>query len=267
MNTKEIKEQRKYAMELRKKVKRRIDAAPEGELRITHCHGYEQFRLIRDDAVAGGDYISKKNKTFISSLAAKEYDKRCLAKLDQIIRKAEYALDNPDELNVDAQLNCILDGQGTCRKKHIIPWTMTDDEYAEMWLNEEYEGKEFYEGIPEIYTEKGERVRSKSEKIIADKLYYLGIPYKYEHPLAISKRLVVYPDFTILDKKTRKEYILEHLGMMDNPEYAEKAVNKIHSYEAAGYFPGKQLILTFETKDTPINAKELEKLLAQYITA
>ena len=34
-----------------------------------------------------------------------------------------------------------------------------------------------YEMIGEIYTNKGEQVRSKSEKIIADELYRRGIPY------------------------------------------------------------------------------------------
>ena len=39
------------------------------------------------------------------------------------------------------------------------------------WYEEEYQGKEFKEGTPLILTEKGERVRSKSEKILADYFY------------------------------------------------------------------------------------------------
>lgn len=39
---------------------------------------------------------------------------------------------------------------------------LTDAAYIRRWLDEEYESKEFAEGAPEIFTEKGERVRSKN---------------------------------------------------------------------------------------------------------
>ena len=54
------------------------------------------------------------------------------------------------------------------------------------WRREEYRGKEFKEGDPVVYSDRGERVRSKSEKILADYLYHHNIPYKYEKPLQLS---------------------------------------------------------------------------------
>ena len=45
------------------------------------------------------------------------------------------------------------------------------------WKSIPYVGKEFDESIPVIYTKKGERVRSKSEKILADTFYELGMRY------------------------------------------------------------------------------------------
>ena len=39
------------------------------------------------------------------------------------------------------------------------------------WYRREYKGKEFQEGVPVIITEKGERVRSKTEKMLADFFY------------------------------------------------------------------------------------------------
>ena len=53
--------------------------------------------------------------------------------------------------------------------------------------------------MTEYYTIKGERVRSKSEKIIADELYRYQIPYKYEFPLTLAthnRNIQLYPDFT-----------------------------------------------------------------------
>jgi hypothetical protein len=39
-------------------------------------------------------------------------------------------------------------------------------------------------------------VRSKSELVIADKLYSRSIEYAYEQPLAIGEGRLRYPDFT-----------------------------------------------------------------------
>ncbi|MEE3440399.1 MAG: hypothetical protein VZR07_10670, partial [Ruminococcus sp.] len=50
-------------------------------------------------------------------------------------------------------------------------------------------------------TQRGEIVRSKSEVIIADALYYANIPYHYEKPIKVGDR-VIYPDFTVLNVKT-----------------------------------------------------------------
>jgi hypothetical protein len=44
-------------------------------------------------------------------------------------------------------------------------------------------------------TIKGEKVKSKSEKIIADSLYYLWIDYIYEKDLIIKNKKVANPDF------------------------------------------------------------------------
>ena len=102
------------------------------------------------------------------------------------------------------------------------------------WYDSEYHGKEFYEGTAEIVTEKGERVRSKSEKILADYFYRNNILYQYEKPLYLKGYGTIYPDFTFLSKKTRKEIYWEHEGMMDKPEYAKSAVKKIESYQRNG---------------------------------
>ena len=123
------------------------------------------------------------------------------------------------------------------------------------WYDSEYHGKEFYEGTAEIVTEKGERVRSKSEKILADYFYRNNILYQYERPLYLKGYGTVYPDFTFLSKKTRKEIYWEHEGMMDKPEYAKSAVKKIESYQRNGIHLGERLILTFETELTVLNSQ------------
>lgn len=133
------------------------------------------------------------------------------------------------------------------------------------WYDMEYQGKEFYEGTAEIVTEKGERVRSKSEKILADYFYRNNILYQYEKPLYLKGYGTVYPDFTFLSKKTRKEIYWEHEGMMDKPEYAKSAVKKIESYQRNGIHLGERLILTFETELTVLNSQIIEELVEKYL--
>ena len=69
--------------------------------------------------------------------------------------------------------------------------------------------------------------------------------------------MIIHPDFTILHVPARKTLFLEHFGMMDDPEYANAAVSRIHLYIRHGILPGDSLIMTFETKNSPLNMKLL----------
>lgn len=53
--------------------------------------------------------------------------------------------------------------------------------------------------------------------------------------------------------------------MMDNPDYAGKAIQKIELYEKNGIFPGVNLILTFETRATSINTGVIREMVKKYI--
>ena len=119
--------------------------------------------------------------------------------------------------------------------------------------------------LPELYTAKGERVRSKSEVMIADLLNKETIPYRYEYPLYLKGFDLVYPDFTVLNVKKRKEIYWEHFGMMDDSEYVEKAMKKITVYAQNGIFPGINLIVTFETRKTPLNQKMAMLVIKEYL--
>lgn len=98
------------------------------------------------------------------------------------------------------------------RRKLIRPVEPTWEQQLAEWISEEYKGKGFREDMPVILSEKGERVRSKSEKILADYFYRNQIPYKYERPLYLKNFGTVHPDFTFLSRKTRQEIYWEHDG-------------------------------------------------------
>ena len=145
---------------------------------------------------------------------------------------------------------------------------MSDEEFAGKWLEETRKLAEAHRNsIPRsdnFQTLNGEFVRSKSEKILLDALHHAGVLYVYEAPLFLADG-VIYPDATALNQRTREVFYLEHLGMMDKPEYAEGAILKIRRYEASGYFLGKQLLITLESSNHPLGSKSIERMIREYL--
>ena len=87
------------------------------------------------------------------------------------------------------------------RQLLVTPIEPTWDQLLTKWYEEEYQGKEFKEGTPLILTEKGERVRSKSEKILADYFYRKNILYKYEKSTSSERIRYSVSRFYIFIKK------------------------------------------------------------------
>lgn len=145
------------------------------------------------------------------------------------------------------------------------PLILSDEEYVKNWETVEYPLKKFCEDAPEYYTYKGERVRSKTEILIANTLKDYNIPYRYECPLYLNGFGMIHPDFTALNVRLRKEFYWEHLGMMDDLEYVQKALNRIDAYEKKDIYPGEKLILTYETYRNPISSKSIEKMIQHYL--
>jgi hypothetical protein len=86
-------------------------------------------------------------------------------------------------------------------------------------------------------TERGDLVRSKSELVIADKLFARGVEYSYEQPFVLPSGRVRYPDFTITDPARGVTFYWEHLGMLDDPGYRARWQQKRAEYLAAGLVP------------------------------
>ena len=141
---------------------------------------------------------------------------------------------------------------------------MSDSEYIKIWQNIPFIAKTFFQSDPEFFTPKGLRVRSKSEIIIATVLDKYRIPFRYEFPVTINKK-IFYPDFYCLNVRTRKEFIWEHFGIMDNPEYSKNALEKLVLYNESGFFIGKNLITTFEQSNFPLKINQVEQLINQYL--
>lgn len=158
------------------------------------------------------------------------------------------------------------------RQALVAPIILDDDRYAELWLSNAEKQRQcnlvksqntFPNQFP-ILTENQETVRSKSEKIIADKLKLSNVPYLYEQALRLGNT-TKYPDFTVLNKRTRKVFYWEHMGLIDQEEYSGKALSKLAIYSQNGIWPGKNLIVTYETKEYPLDVKHIERIIAEYL--
>ena len=159
----------------------------------------------------------------------------------------------------------IYNKQHPIRRKLICPVEEPWDVLVKKWLEREYPSHNSILIRSEIYTEKGEQVRSKSEKIIADTLNRLQIPYRYEYPLTLKNGKIIYPDFTALHIREKKEIYFEHFGRMDDPSYSEKNVMKrIEDYERNGLWIGTDIIFTMESLENPLDTKLLENMLTHF---
>lgn len=241
-------------------VNERLKNAPEGSLRLSKTQNYSQYYHCTEENKRGS-YISKENEELVQKLAQKSYDEkvlRCVEKrLSQIKKLTKDYKDN--------EIEEIYTKEHPVRQKLIEPVELIWEQKLENWKAKEYKGKEFQEGMPVILTERGERVRSKSEKILADYFYRRGIEYKYECPLYLKGMGVVYPDFTFLSPKSNREIYWEHHGKMDDSTYARKTVRKIQAYVNNDIFPGERLIATYETEQTLLSTKIIEKLVDKHL--
>lgn len=256
--TKKLDEQINNISELIKTVKKALVRVPKGTIYAFRSHGQMEYQLVGDDKKR--KYLPKKNERLIRALLQKNYDKKLLAALEKNLA----GLTKMKKLADPGKLPALFDDLPEEWKLFIDDRGISDEEYVKRWAAEPYEHKEIRGNVPEFVTNHGERVRSKSEKIIADMLNEKGLAYRYEEPLILSGLGTIHTDFKILHPRRRVVICMEHNGRMDDPEYAERATKRIIAYERNGYYEGDRLLLTFETSTSPLDTEMLSKKLDHF---
>ena len=246
-----------------------------------------------------------------AAIAQRDYDAKILAEIQRlrwVLEKCVEKYDVSIAENLYARLH-------PARRSLVTPLVYPDEDFVARWSAVKYAGRDFDADGPVLMTARGERVRSKSEIIIADALFRRGIPYRYEYPHELllagacdagahetgaargveashaardnaggaraghrcaggthaelrvrgRKSVVVYPDFTCLNVRTRKEFVWEHFGMIDVPEYCQNMASKMELYLQNGFCMGKNFVMTTETHDRPLNSMMVEKMLEQLV--
>ena len=250
----------KYAQERLEKLKgmRRqcvanLKGLPEGKVYVKKKRKTNQFYKITPDGDRNGKYIKAGERDVAESLVKREYNEKCLKEIEKEIRALEKMLKTCNSENLEN----VISKLAPVKQTMVMPLVLPREDFIKQWEEEKQQLKEkmwsmvmksYDESMDDeegVFTEKDEKVRSKSEKIIADKLNLMGIPYIYELPLHLNGLGYIKPDFTALNPDTREECIWEHFGMMDNPDYCKHACDKIRLYCQHGIIPSVNLILTY----------------------
>lgn len=241
------------------KEEKRLKKIPEGSVQVT---GTEKKVMFYINQEGKRRYARERDQKLVQQLCQKDYDQKILAKAQKELKELEKLYKNYDDKTYES----VYEKIHPARQQLINSIWLPDDEYVKQWEAVKYTPKGFSPNDPEFYTDKGERVRSKSEILIANALKKHHIPYRYEYPYQFhTYEPIKHPDFTVLNVRTRKEYLWEHMGKMDGEGYRDYALNRIIDYEMNGIFPGDRLILTHETLNDPLNSKIIEKTIQHYL--
>ena len=220
---------------------------------IKHGNGYQYY--IKYPGETRYSYVKAKDQENVIRIVQQEYDMKVLDVAEREYSKVINLLKIYDKGTVEE----VYESMPMGKRKLVVSESVSDEEYLKMWRDRMHTPLGFRENSPEFYSSKGERMRSKSEVIIANLLDKLNVEYKYEMPLKLNRIGIVHPDFTILNVKERKEIYLEHLGMLDDQAYRNNAIMKIRDYENSGYYLGDRLIVTGESLNCPLDVKSVER--------
>ena len=256
----ELRARGRYLKNLKPKLEDYLSRAPDGRLRIVKTGVKKRYYLIENPEDRNGRYLSAAEYEIARRIAQKRYVQNVLKNVLEDLRAIEGALsalkNSPEQ---------VYDDLSDDYRELVIPIEPTDEQFINDWYAKHKGHRNPLPIEGDLITDRGERVRSKSELIIANLLNAAGIPYVYEAELCLKGVGTIYPDFTILNVRLRKTIYWEHQGKMDDPEYADKAVAKTAAYISSGLFPGDDLIVTSETSKRSLSTSVLRAIIERYL--
>lgn len=249
-----------YLEELKSSIEVKIGKMPEGSISAYKGNSPNSFRYYKRNSEKDkhGEYLGKVNRKVRDALAQKKYYEILLKNIESELSK----LTKIQTVEMKDSIIQTYSGLNPGIKRLISPINVDDKSFAEIWMRESYDGMKFEEhDITQYFSQRGERMRSKSEVLIANSLLNNGIPYKYEYPLQLSNGKIRYPDFTVLNLKARKITYWEHLGKMGDVDYISYTLKKLEEYKKDGIVFGDNLVITMESESMPLSTKDIDKII------
>lgn len=203
-------------------------------------------------------YLPKSKRKYAEQLAVKKY---LLLRMKELIQE-ERAVGSYISHHRESVSEQML-APDSPYSELLAPYFQPESSDLQSWMESPYEQNKKYPEQKIYGTSAGIHVRSKSESMIVYLLHDYKIPFRYESELELGQ-VTVYPDFTIRHPKTGKLFLWEHLGMVDETAYRRNALSKLQLYMEHGWIPSVNLILTFETKEYPLDMAYVEGLIKEY---
>lgn len=236
--------------ESRLKLNKMVDERP---VRISKRKNGYQYYL--EESNGKRIYVKSENLEPVRKRIQRDYDLAVFDKLTDLRSKIDKFIKSYDAEAVAKEYERLCEA----RKKFVEPIMLSDEGFIRQWENRYVGGMNPFPKEGQYYTERGERVRSKSEKILADMFNKHHIPYAYEPCVTLHGGHTVYPDFALLNVKERRTIYWEHFGLASNGDYSTKALLKLRQYESSGFEIGRDLLFSVEAENTPLDVKGLEE--------
>lgn len=235
-------------------LERELTKAPEGSLSCQKSsNGFSYYQVIGTGKSRKRKYIPRAQRKLAIELARKRLNQALLEDCQREL----------DGLNAFEAKSGEKPGKTETMLSQSEGVRVLISEYCQQWVKKNEPQTHYHpEGLKNEAPE-GKKARSKGEADIWWDLYDELLPVVYEKQLWFDDNPVL-PDFLIKHPITGEEIIWEHFGMMDKPDYARRAYEKISLYIQYGYFPGWNLIVTFEDKDHPLSRRRIQQEIQYY---
>lgn len=239
--------------------------APEGFLNYQERNGklfYYQMVQDKRNGRRKKTYIKRKDILLAKRLAQKSY----YAQVEDVAEKNKAELERFIRRYDADGINEAYEMMSDVKQALILP-ILGSKEYAlGKWKEQKGTNTASHPELRIYETHQGELVRSKSEVIIANALFQKKdeLLYVYEAELALNvgvKKVIFHPDFKVLNIRTGRIVYWEHFGMLDNPYYASDFTNKINTYINSGYILGKDLFISVETSEIPLDTRSVKRII------
>lgn len=254
-----LQERHELINSLLEPLKNKLANLPEGRIKIKRRRDKVYYYLTGNGDDTGETVLGSEEMGLISDLVQKSYLNDVLYASKKECSFLEQILNNYPK----TQMEDIYDTLSDERKRLVKPIITPIEQFVKEWEETPYKRKPIGDDVPVYMTLKGERVRSKSEQFIADRLFLNGIPYKYECPLKVGNK-VIHPDFTILRRSDRKIVYHEHLGRLDETKYTKLALPRITDYILNGFELGDKLFLSLESSESPLDIRVIDRMIEEH---
>jgi hypothetical protein len=223
---------------LRKRLESAVHQAPEGSIYYRkNAHGFlipyqsrygEKGRIHRR--------IGQNDPETIQALQRKRYAKKLLPKVDSCLRSLRQMKTIPaiDLYKEAAELGPQYRSCAEWASECLHPVSP-----AFKALKERQNPYPFENGYVDTTLV---RFRSKGEALDAKILDEAGVSFLYEPAILLGNK-VFYPDFAVDLYWKQMIGIIEHDGLLDDPQYRARKLNDLNRWIAYGYYPGINLLI------------------------